>query len=415
MILAEYENIRIHDIIISRNIKTYFHPVVSVKKKSIVGFEALSRGICTIDSKVIPPSILFNLAEKEELTIDLDRLCREKALACFKHVLFDKDNLLLLFLNVDASIIGKDNACYSELINLVDKLNINPNNIVIEIVESKVNDAKALEKFVNAYKNHGFLIALDDVGVGHSNMSRISIAKPDVLKIDKSLVKDINKEYYKQEVLKSLVNLAKNIGSLVVAEGIEREEEAISILELGVDMLQGYYFSKPQMVDSACIKLVNNKINHIASRFKNYMVEKISNQKSVQKMSRAIVSNIVEQLSVIPLEYIDRKLMEMVDSYRAIECIYVLDESGIQLSETICNYNKLPRQQKFIFKPAQKGSDHSLKDYYLFISTGLNIYITEPYISLASGNLCVTVSAKCTNCYDDKVLILCVDLNQKCL
>ncbi len=78
-----------------------------------------------------------------------------------------------------------------------------------------------------------------------SNLDRISIIKPDILKIDKSLVQSAAGQYHSSEIVKSLVALAHRIGSLVIAEGVETANEAVIALELGVDMLQGYYFAKP--------------------------------------------------------------------------------------------------------------------------------------------------------------------------
>ncbi len=74
---------------------------------------------------------------------------------------------------------------------------------------------------------------------------RITLIKPNILKIDRSLIQNIDKEYYKQEIVKSLINLIKKFGGLSLAEGVEREEEIIKSLELGADIFQGFYFSKP--------------------------------------------------------------------------------------------------------------------------------------------------------------------------
>lgn len=100
--------------------------------------------------------------------------------------------------------------------------------------------ATMLKMFLCTYKEYGFLIALDDVGTGHSNLDRISLVKPDILKIDRSIIDNIDQRYHNQEVFKSLVNLSKRIGTMVVTEGVERKEEAILAFELGADMLQGY-------------------------------------------------------------------------------------------------------------------------------------------------------------------------------
>jgi len=111
------------------------------------------------------------------------------------------------------------------LLKQVRQFNLNPNNVAIEIIESRVNDTGALNEFISRHREYGFLFALDDIGSGYSNLDRITITEPDLLKIDRSLISQIDINYHKQEVLKSLVNLARRIGALVVAEGVEREED----------------------------------------------------------------------------------------------------------------------------------------------------------------------------------------------
>ena len=97
-----------------------------------------------------------------------------------------------------------------------------------------------------ALRQRGFLVVLDDVGAGHSNLDRIPLIRPDIIKIDRSLITGVDADFYKQETFKSLVSLSRRIGALVVAEGIETEREAVAALELGADLLQGYFLGRPQ-------------------------------------------------------------------------------------------------------------------------------------------------------------------------
>jgi len=281
----------IGNIIKDERVAAYFQPIISIKKKSVIGIEALCRGIDVATDDIIPPDVLFNLAKDEELTIDLDRLCRKKALENYGSIC-SKDNDLFLFLNIESSIIDQGVVGSGHLLNMVNRYNIDPSNVVIEIVESKVDDISALKEFVITYRNHGFLIALDDVGSGHSNLDRIPLVRPDILKIDRSLITDIHKKYYKQEVFKSLVNLSKKIGALVVAEGVEKEEEVIMVLEFGADLLQGFYYSKPQEVTSGTIKRCDGKLNRTADEFKNYMVGKINKIRSLHSEYDRIIKRL---------------------------------------------------------------------------------------------------------------------------
>ncbi len=396
----------IYGIIDNEHIVMYYQPIISIKKKSMVGVEALCRGLC--NGKIVSPGILFGYAQEAGLTIQLDRLCRKKAIEGFAEIVKYREDAVL-FLNFDASIVDEGGIGSGNLLNLVQRYDINPSNVAIEVNEARVNDTAALEQFVETYRAQGFIIALDDVGAGHSNLNRIAIVKPDIIKADMMLLSGIHNEFYKQEVLKALVNLSRNVGALVVAEGVEKEEEVVMALEFGVDMFQGYYFAMPCPAERLDFEQLDAKERYIACRFKDYVLQKATREKSRRLEFETITRKFVYEMSRVTSDKFDIKLFELIFGYSTIECMYILDNSGIQVSETICNFCNFTGRRRAVFYPAPKGTDHSLKNYYyLIVGTGIDIYITEPYISLASGSLCVTTSmffkGACQKDY-----ILCID------
>jgi len=329
----------------------------------------------------------------------------------FRPVYFSNKDFIL-FLNFDTSILDENIVGSGHLRKFVDTLQISPGNIALEIVESHAKDINSLQKFIKTHREHGFLIALDDIGNGYSNLNRIPLVKPDIIKIDRYLVQYIDRNYHKQAVFKSLVNLSRNIGSLVIAEGVEREEEAITALELGVDMIQGFYFSEPRPISAGAVLESNERIKFIATSFQKYLFNKLNTNRSEQDKNERTVRKLIVQLSAVPADNFDNVIRQCIDKYSNLECVYVLNESGVQVSSTICSCQKPSRSKMPIFRPAPKGEDHSLKDYYYFlINTGSNKYTTEPYISLSSGNLCTTISTRFTN-VNNKVYILCADFIQ---
>ena len=202
----------LEEIITHKSIKVLFQPIVDMKRKMICGVEGLIRGIDWNTKEVISPIDLFKIAKKEGRTLELDRLCREKVLEAFQQI--SQRNLdIFLFLNIEASIIGVVGRT-RYLSKQVKRYHIDPRSVVIEINEKIVRNDEDFKEFVMTYKKMGFLIALDDVGAGYSNLNRIPMAKPDVIKIDMSLIRNINHDYYKQEVFKSLRTLSKKIGGI---------------------------------------------------------------------------------------------------------------------------------------------------------------------------------------------------------
>lgn len=135
----------------------------------------------------------------------------------------------------------------SYLDNVLEKLKFEDRNrLVFEILESEnLSDYDFLEEFVLKYKKLGVKIAIDDFGSGYSNFIRIIRLKPDYLKIDGSLIKNIDKDNNSYEIVKSIIAFSKTLNIKTIAEYVHSEEIFNLLLELDVDEFQGYYFGKP--------------------------------------------------------------------------------------------------------------------------------------------------------------------------
>jgi EAL domain-containing protein (putative c-di-GMP-specific phosphodiesterase class I) len=369
-----------------------YQPVVSVTKGKTIGFEGLIRGSVREAFPVLPQE-LFEKAYRTGRTLELDRKCRDVILRNFTTYNEGYEGYYL-FVNIDTSILetaeGSD-----YLYNQVLTTGINPENIVIEICESKINDTEKLLRFVTKYKGRGFLIALDDLGTGFSNLERIPILKPDIIKLDRSLIRNIEQESYKQECLKSLVRLANNIGAIVVAEGIETEMQAYIALEYGTHLLQGFYFSKPEFLEQKRLSAVEAKITDISHGFKKYMKRRIREDKDQKRAYESMTSALLEELKNSDTSFYDAILRRYVDisGIGRAECAYILNASGKQISSTIFSDYTRDNRKKLLFNPASAGTDHSLKEYYFRIANSrMSRYYSEPYISMATGNVCVTLA-----------------------
>jgi len=397
----------INELIENDCLTTVLQPLISVNRKGLLGFEALTRAIHPRTGECIPPFTLFDMCEDFETLTRLDRACRKKAFETFAPI-SRTDRSLLLSVNIDAAIINEETFGYGITRKMVKKCNIPANNIILEIIESKAGSDRALSSFVEKSRDHGFLIALDDVGTGHSNLDRIPSLEPDIIKIDRSLITGINERFYNMEVTRSLISLAERTGSLPLAEGIETVDEALTLLSLGIDVFQGYFFGRPMPAAIAANPDIT-PIKFLASRFKTHVLEKINRQKIMENSYKRMAGKLREALMDITTGTADSALSAFITENTTIECAYILDTNGVQISETICNPYKLKENRRLIYQPAPEGADHSLKEYYLTIKSGSNWHTTAPYISLASGNNCVTVSTKI---YDTpRSSILCIDIS----
>lgn len=142
------ESISTYDLMRSGAITAHFQPLVSIKKRSIVGLEALARSTNPLNGERIPPDTLFRKASSEGMVLELDRCCRQKAFENFRS-LRARNTDLLLFLNFDTSIIDQGVVGSNYLLHQVERMGLAPNTVAIEIIESRVQDQRALQRFVD--------------------------------------------------------------------------------------------------------------------------------------------------------------------------------------------------------------------------------------------------------------------------
>ncbi|MFZ5944908.1 MAG: GGDEF domain-containing protein [Bacillota bacterium] len=227
-------------IISNGEIRTVYQPIVSLKDGSILGYEALSRG--PIGSSLESPLKLFSTAMENNMVWELELLCRIKALERSKNTL----NGHLLFLNVDPRIINDDKFRKGFTRDFLKKYNIDPNNIIFEITEkSAIDDFKNFRKVLNNYLDQGYKIAIDDTGSGYSGLKMLAETCPQYIKIDMDLIRDIDKDFLKQALLKTFHQFASMTNMSIIAEGIETEEELKILVDIGIDYGQGYLIQSP--------------------------------------------------------------------------------------------------------------------------------------------------------------------------
>lgn len=230
------------DIMNNETLTSYFQPIVDMSNETIFGYEALVRGVKE-DGSLMYPDALFTKSSRNDLNFKLDRLCRESALktAAVKHI------AQKVFINFMPTAIYDPEFCLSSTMRWAKQLEFDPKNIIFEVVESEnVKDKNHLVNILKYYRNEGFQIALDDVGEGYSSLNMLINLRPDIIKIDRNIIQNIDKDKLKQSTYKALYTLAKDNGIKVLAEGVESSFEVEMIRSLGVDYIQGYYYGKPQ-------------------------------------------------------------------------------------------------------------------------------------------------------------------------
>ena len=117
---------------------------------------------------------------------------------------------------------------------------------MLEITErASLNEIKDIPSRVAQLRAMGFQIAIDDLGAGYAGLTSFALLEPEIVKLDMTLVRNVHKQSTKQKLIRSMAALCKDMGMMVVGEGVENVEERDALVELGCDLLQGYLFAKP--------------------------------------------------------------------------------------------------------------------------------------------------------------------------
>ena len=215
-----------------------YHPIIVTQTEEIYGYEALARGV---HRELRSPEVLFEVAEEANMIWELSRLLRRRAVEGMINDLRDGQ---FLFLNIDPHDF--DDPTFRNLDP--DELGISdPSKVVLEITErTAIKDYPRFQEYLAAFRERGFRFAVDDAGSGYAGLGSIANLAPDYIKLDISLISNIDTNFLKQNLVETMVNFADGQGAMVIAEGVERREEFETVKELGVHFTQGFLFHKPK-------------------------------------------------------------------------------------------------------------------------------------------------------------------------
>ena len=395
------------DLLRHESLDMHFQPILSLKQKAVVGLEALAR------PRNMNVGEMFRQATEEDCLLELDRLCRRTAMERYRDLALPTTPRPLLFFNFETSVIDDGIVGSGAILAATKNAGLDPGDVVIEINESKVVDIDALRTFVDYHRTLGFLIALDDLGAGHSNLQRIVQLRPHIIKLDRSLIHGIDRDFLKQETMKALMSLCKSVGSLVLAEGVETIAEVDICATLGADLFQGFYFSHPLSPQTLDFSMIQPSLLEASSRLRMRSVRMMRARRLESNRIQYLVEKGRRLLLRNALTHFNMVLADLVRRDPSIEACYLLDQGGIQISDTHLG-REVSTARSHLFAPASYGTDHASKEYFFsLLDGGLDRYTTDTYISTATGNLCRTVSAVLSHPSDGRRYVLCIDLKAR--
>ncbi|MCA9215254.1 MAG: EAL domain-containing protein [Planctomycetales bacterium] len=232
----------VRQIISERRLTTFFQPVIHCSSMSVFGYECLMRGI-EPGEQVISPLRLISAARKSGQLQKLDELAR--IIAIENAASLDVDDVAF-FINFSPRYMTRQIPGMQETVDAALESGIPTERFVFEIIESdEIDDIEFVADVLNLLREAGFRIALDDIGAGYNSLTRIADIRPDFIKVDMDLIRNVHNDPFKGCVTSKLLELARELGIATIVEGVETEDEWEWAKSHGADYAQGFYFAMP--------------------------------------------------------------------------------------------------------------------------------------------------------------------------
>ena len=211
-----------------------YQPIVNPVRKEVFAFEALVR---TQEPSIPHPGVLFSIAERLDRVREVGCSIRANIALTLAEKLLEQD----IFLNLHAHDLLEES-----LYSPASPLSPFAPQIVLEITErATLEHVDDVPDRIRMLRRLGYRVAIDDLGAGYSGLNYFAMLSPDIVKLDMVLIRNIHQDDVKRKIVYRLCSLCKELGMLVIAEGIEIAEEAAAARELGCDLLQGNLFARP--------------------------------------------------------------------------------------------------------------------------------------------------------------------------
>ncbi|MBD1915027.1 EAL domain-containing protein [Leptolyngbya sp. FACHB-60] len=282
------------DMLASDRVTSHFQPIVSIDDTTqIYGYESLFRGLDEHGNLVMPASI-FDLATEAGLLPQLDRVARLSAIEqASQHNLTGR-----LFINFSPTALYDPVSCLRSTVDAIDRAGIGHEQVVFEVVESdNPQDLDHLKTVLKYYREAGFAVALDDLGSGYSGLNLLHQLRPDFVKLDMELIRNVHLDPYKASITEKLLEIAQNLNIKTVAEGIECIEELNWLQERGATFAQGYLIAKPAAVPIKTTPYFSSAVTLTPAPLQPVM-QTVQNQTAPERIVAAVTQHIRQSLEL---------------------------------------------------------------------------------------------------------------------
>ncbi len=213
-----------------------FQPIVDVRDRSVFAHEALVRS----PSGTSAASIFEHVNDGNRYRFD--QACRCTAIELAARLGMST----ALSINFMPNAVYRPELCIRTTLEAAETFGFPIDRIIFEITEGeKVEDQAHLRNIVEYYRSRGFRTAIDDFGAGYSGLNLLAEVGADIIKLDLALIRDVHIHKARRAIVRGICQVAADLGTTVIAEGVEQREELAALRDLGIDLFQGYLFARP--------------------------------------------------------------------------------------------------------------------------------------------------------------------------
>ena len=387
-------------------LRSAFQPIFSFSHRRLVGHEALLRPVDASGRPVPPPTLFQRCASVQELR-DLDHAC---SLLHARGFARDVESPQWLFLNVDASAFSAcgPRGAVAPLLDVVGKAGLLPSQTVIELLEAALPDGPEFEHWVEALKQQGFLIALDDFGAGHSNFDRVFRLRPHIVKLDRGVIARAATDTTVSRVMAQMISLLHECGAQVLIEGVETAEEAMIALDSDADFVQGYHFGRPQPALRRPGEHSVQMADVWARCDERSRLERQADARRVEPYAQALMQARVLLQAALPMHEACAAFIGLADA----DLCYLLDSEGIVVAQNVIQRQRPTRAvtcNQFAPLLDVRNARWSRRPYFRrALEAPGELQVTRPYPTMHSRRMSATLSV----CFvlNGATLVLCGDL-----
>ncbi|KXU91268.1 diguanylate phosphodiesterase [Paraburkholderia monticola] len=377
-----------------------FQPVLSVTHQCVVGYEGLLRAFDPVGLPV-SPEVLFSGTRSAAEARELDRIAR-----CLHVANFMEQGISTgwLFLNTRPQVFETGWPQRAFIDELSAHFGLPQERIVIEVLEQPADDESAVASMLAASQPRDFLIAIDDFGTGFSNFDRVWRFRPDIVKLDRSLVARAGRREGDESMISHLIAMLHQSGTLVLAEGVETDEELMILMQADVDFVQGFWFGQPKSsVQASCTK-VPELVASIWSKFAEYERAHAGHQRlGFEGFAEAVLAAADTYKATGDLNQAAQKVWHLPEARR----VFLTDGQGEQTQPSVTAASVPPPPKRLAPLYSETRSNWSRRAYFRHaLAAPGRVAMMGPHYSLADGQDCYTAAIAFER---DGTHVLCVD------